>query len=164
MSYYERWPPYVPVAERRKQAEKTAAKAVKAGKGFMPVAPFNGAIGKTFWGKAWCKNLESYSDLSNRLPRGRSYARNGSVIDLKISEGAVQAQVMGSSLYQIAAHHAGPQWAVHAKFHTHPHGLRTECAQDRHLEPAQSALMACHWAFGTALILTAIWYRLEPMT
>lgn len=102
MSYYERWAPYVPVAERRKQAEKAAAKAIKAGAGFLPVAPFSGAIGKTFWGKAWCKNLESYSDLSNRLPRGRSYARNGSVIDLKISEGAVQAQVMGSSLYQVA--------------------------------------------------------------
>ena len=102
MSYHERWPPYVPVAERRKKAEKAAAKAIKAGSGLLPVAPFGGAIGKTFWGKAWCKNLESYSDLSNRLPRGRSYARNGSVIDLKISAGAVQAQVMGSSLYQVA--------------------------------------------------------------
>jgi len=101
MSYYGRWAPYVPVAERRKKAEKTAAKAMKAGGDFLPVVPFSGAIGKTFWGKAWCKNLESYSDLSNRLPRGRSYARNGSVIDLKISDGAVQAQVMGSSLYQV---------------------------------------------------------------
>ena len=113
MSYYGRWAPYVPVAERRKQAEKTAAKAIKAGKGFSPVASFSGAIGKTFWGKAWCKNLECYSDLSNRLPRGRSYARNGSVIDLKISEGAVQAQVMGSSLYQVAVKITGvpkSQW------------------------------------------------------
>jgi len=102
MSYYGGWAPYVPVAERRKKAEKAAAKAIKAGKGYAPVTSFNGAIGKTFWGKAWCKNLESYSDLSNRLPRGRSYIRNGSVIDLKISEGAIQAQVMGSSLYQVA--------------------------------------------------------------
>jgi uncharacterized Zn finger protein len=102
MSYYEGWAPYVSVAERRKKAEKAAAKAIKAGKGYAPVASFSGAIGKTFWGKAWCKNLEGYSDLSNRLPRGRSYARNGSIIDLKISDGAVQAQVMGSSLYQVA--------------------------------------------------------------
>jgi uncharacterized Zn finger protein len=102
MSYYGGWAPYVSVAERRKKAEKAAEKAIKAGKGYSPVASFSGAIGRTFWGKAWCKNLESYSDLSNRLPRGRSYIRNGSVIDLKISEGAVQAQVMGSSLYQVA--------------------------------------------------------------
>jgi len=101
MSFYNRWPPYVPVAERRKQAEKSAAKAIKSGKGFLPVASFNGAIGKTFWGKAWSKNLESYSDYSNRLPRGRSYVRNGLVIDLEISEGKVLAQVMGSSLYQV---------------------------------------------------------------
>ena len=102
MSYYEKWPPYIPVAERRKKAKKAAAKAIKAGSDFLPVPPFSGAIGKTFWGKAWCKNLESYSDLSNRLPRGRSYARNGSVIDLCIADGTITAQVMGSSLYQIA--------------------------------------------------------------
>jgi hypothetical protein len=44
MSYYNSWPPYVPVAERRKKAEKAAAKAIKAGKGFLPVTAFNGAI------------------------------------------------------------------------------------------------------------------------
>ena len=60
-----------------------------------------GAIARTFWGKSWCSNLEAYSDYSNRLPRGRTYCRNGSVIDLKISAGAVTAQVMGSNLYQI---------------------------------------------------------------
>ena len=101
MSYYG-WAPYVSVAERRKKAEKAAAKAKKSGAGFSPIAPSRGAIAKTFWGKAWCDNLERYSDYANRLPRGRSYARNGSVIDLKIAEGDVQAQVMGSSLYQVA--------------------------------------------------------------
>jgi uncharacterized Zn finger protein len=60
-----------------------------------------GAIARTFWGKSWCGNLEAYSDYSNRLPRGRTYCRNGSVIDLKILAGAVTAQVMGSNLYQI---------------------------------------------------------------
>ncbi|MFA7242695.1 MAG: hypothetical protein WC091_21525 [Sulfuricellaceae bacterium] len=101
MSYHG-WAPYVPVAERRKQAEKAAAKAQKAGAGFSPIAAYRGAIAKTFWGKAWCDNLESYSDYANRLPRGRTYVRNGSVIDLKISEGQIQAQVMGSSLYKVA--------------------------------------------------------------
>ncbi|MHB9102399.1 MAG: SWIM zinc finger family protein [Sulfuricella sp.] len=101
MSYYG-WKPYVSVAERRKKAEKAASKARKSGADLSPIEPYRGAIAKTFWGKAWCENLESYSDYANRLPRGRTYVRNGSVIDLKITEGEVQAQVMGSSLYQVA--------------------------------------------------------------
>jgi uncharacterized Zn finger protein len=101
MSFYG-WKPYVSAAERRKKAEKAAAKAKKAGANLSPVAPSRGAIAKTFWGKAWCDNLERYSDYANRLPRGRTYVRNGSVIDLKISQGEVQAQVMGSSLYKVA--------------------------------------------------------------
>ncbi len=95
------WKPYVSVAERRKQAEKAAAKAKKAGAALSPIAPYGGAIAKTFWGKAWCDNLERYSDYDNRLPRGRTYVRNGSVIDLQIAAGKVRAQVMGSSLYTV---------------------------------------------------------------
>lgn len=101
MSYYG-WKPYVSVAARRKKAEKAAAKVKKSGANLTPVEPARGAIAKTFWGKAWCNNLEAYSDYANRLPRGRTYVRNGSVIDLKITEGEVQAQVMGSSLYKVA--------------------------------------------------------------
>ena len=103
---YGYWPPYVPVAERRKKAAKAAAKAVKkagkAGQTMSPIAPSRGAIAKSFWGKAWCKNLEHYSDFENRLPRGRTYVRNGSVIDLQISAGEIRAQVVGSSLYKVA--------------------------------------------------------------
>ena len=111
MSYDYGWKPYVPVAERRAKAEKIAAKAKKAGAVLTPIAPFRGAIAKTFWGKAWCDNLESYSDYESRLPRGRTYVRNGSVIDLQITPGGVQAQVMGSSLYKVSASVA----AVHDK-------------------------------------------------
>ena len=100
MSYFG-WKPYVPVAERRKQAEKAAAKARKAGADLAPIEAYRGAIAKTFWGKAWCDNLEHYSDYANRLPRGRTYVRNGSVIDFKLSPGEVRAQVMGSSLYHV---------------------------------------------------------------
>jgi len=100
MSYFG-WKPYVPVAKRREKAEKAAAKMKKAGKELAPIAAYRGAIAKTFWGKAWCDNLEQYSDYANRLPRGRTYVRNGSVIDLKITEGEVRAQIMGSRLYQI---------------------------------------------------------------
>lgn len=112
MSYYG-WAPYVPVAERRAKAEKAAAKAKKAGINLTPIAPFRGAIAKTFWGKAWCDNLENYSDYESRLPRGRTYVRNGSVIDLQITPGEVSAQVMGSSLYKVSASVTAvpaPQW------------------------------------------------------
>lgn len=101
MSFYA-WKPYVPVAERRKKAEKAAAKARKAGAALSLVTASRGAIARTFWGKAWCDNLERYSDYANRLPRGRTYVRNGSVIDLQIAAGEVRAQVMGSSLYTVA--------------------------------------------------------------
>ena len=101
MRYYDDWKPYVSVASRRQSAAKAAAKAAKSGLELEPVANFRGAIAKTFWGKSWCQNLERYSDFSNRLPRGRSYVRNGSVIDLKIGAGEVKAQVMGSSLYRV---------------------------------------------------------------
>lgn len=103
MSYYGYgWAPYVSVAERRKKAEKAAARARKSGSDFSPIAAYRGAVAKTFWGKAWSDNLEAYGDYANRLPRGRTYVRNGSVIDLKIAAGEVQAQVVGSSLYHVA--------------------------------------------------------------
>jgi len=103
MSYgYGGWKPYVSAAERRRKAELAAAKATKAGGVLSPIASYRGAIAKTFWGKAWCDNLEGYSDYANRLPRGRTYVRNGSVIDLQITAGEVRAQVMGSSLYTVA--------------------------------------------------------------
>ena len=102
MGYYSGWAPYVSVAERHKKTEKEAAKATKSGISLSPIDPYRGAIATTFWGKAWCDNLESYSDYANRMPRGRTYVRNGSVIDLKITEGEVQAKVMGSSLYKVS--------------------------------------------------------------
>jgi uncharacterized Zn finger protein len=98
---YFRWKPYVPVSARRQKAQRTAGTLLYKGQTLAPVRAGRGAIAKSFWGKAWCQNLERYSDDSNRLPRGRSYLRNGSVIDLKIGSGEVSAQVMGSRLYRI---------------------------------------------------------------
>lgn len=98
---YGHWNPYVSVAARRAQAEKAIAKAKKAGKDMCPVVITGRAIAHTFWGKAWCDMLEAYSDFENRLPRGRSCVRSGSVIDLKIEPGQVQALVMGASLYKV---------------------------------------------------------------
>lgn len=100
MPSYRNWAPYVPVAERRRQAEKECEALRKQGKSVQPVR-CGRTIATTFWGKAWCENLEAYSDLANRLPRGRTYARNGSVVDLQISQGRIEARVSGSSLYRI---------------------------------------------------------------
>jgi uncharacterized Zn finger protein len=95
------WPPYVPVAERRRQAERKLAKLRKHGQAVAPVKIEGRTIASSFWGKSWCTNLERYSDYETRLPRGRSYVRNGSVLDLQISKGKVEAMVAGSSLYKI---------------------------------------------------------------
>jgi len=102
MSFYYGWRPYVPVAARRAQAAKKAAQFAKSGRTLSPVAIEGRTIARTFWGKAWCGHLESFSDYENRLPRGRAYARNGSVIDLQIAKEKISALVMGSSLYEIS--------------------------------------------------------------
>ena len=102
MSWYS-FRPYVSVAERRRKAEKAAKKlAAKSGRALAPVSLAGKKIATTFWGNAWCDNLEAYSDYANRLPRGRTYVRNGSVIDLQITPGKVTALVQGSELYKIA--------------------------------------------------------------
>ena len=89
------------MAERRAAAERQAARLHKTGQELRPVQISGRTIAHTFWGKAWCQNLESYSDYANRLPRGRTYARNGSILDLQIGVGSVTALVSGSRLYNV---------------------------------------------------------------
>ena len=95
------WKPYVPVAERRRKAVKKMDALRKKGVDIQPSAIEGTKIAKTFWGAAWCKHLESFSDYSNRLPRGRSYVRNGSVCHLAIDKGRIEAKVSGSELYTV---------------------------------------------------------------
>ncbi len=99
MAYFE-WKPYVPVAERRRKAALHVQKLVKKGQAVTPVIIEGRTIARTFWGKSWCENLERYSDYANRLPRGRTYVRNGSVVDLKIARGEITAIVSGSEVYK----------------------------------------------------------------
>jgi len=101
MSYYFAWQPYVSVAEKRRRAEREVAKLKKRGQAIAPVRIEGRKIAKSFWGQSWCTNLERYSDFENRLPRGRTYVRNGSVVDLQIAKGEVAAMVAGSDLYKI---------------------------------------------------------------
>ena len=100
MSYFV-WQPYVPVAEKRRRAARKLAKLRKRGQSVAPVTIDGLTIARSFWGRSWCANLERYSDYENRLPRGRSYVRNGSVLDLQIARGEIAAMVAGSELYKI---------------------------------------------------------------
>jgi hypothetical protein len=121
-SYYGDFPAYVSVAERRKRATRKLAQLRKQGHQPAPIvlAP-RGAIASTFWGKAWCEHLEAYADYASRLPRGRTYVRNGSVIDLQIAKGEVRAIVSGSEIYDVTiavAPLAAARWKA----------VRKECA------------------------------------
>lgn len=100
--YYSQFAPYVSVAQRRINAQKELQKLQKKGRIIDPLGELSHRtkIATSFWGHAWCKHLESFSDYSNRLPRGRTYVRNGSVLHLAISPGRIEALVQGSSLYE----------------------------------------------------------------
>lgn len=101
MSFYFAYKPYVPVAKRREQASRKLSTMQKKGRKVSPVVIEGRTIAASFWGMSWCKNLERYSDYESRLPRGRSYVRNGSVLDLQIAKGEITAMVSGSDLYTI---------------------------------------------------------------
>jgi uncharacterized Zn finger protein len=102
MSWHGTWRPYVPVAKRRAKAAAYAARLAKKEKRTLsPVSIAGRKIASSFWGQAWCDNLEQYSDFANRLPRGRTYVRNGSVIDLQLSRGKIKSIVSGSEIYRI---------------------------------------------------------------
>jgi uncharacterized Zn finger protein len=98
---YHGWRRYVPVAQRRQNASKQLAKFKRKGQSVSPVTIEGRAIAKSFWGQSWCSNLERYSDYENRLPRGRTYVRNGSVFDLQIAKSKVSAVVIGSDFYTV---------------------------------------------------------------
>ncbi|WP_411681488.1 SWIM zinc finger family protein [Clostridium thailandense] len=95
MGYYGFYE-YVSVEEKREKAKKSLEKLKKKNPDISPIIIEGRTIASKWWGKAWNKNLESYADFSNRIGRGRSYVRNGAVLDLKIKEGEVLALVQGS--------------------------------------------------------------------
>jgi uncharacterized Zn finger protein len=115
------WSPYVPVAKRRAQAKKKIDKLRKGGQNIQPIEIEGRKITKTFWGSAWCTHLENFSDYDNRLPRGRTYVRNGSVCHLEIKKKTVTAMVSGSSLYNVKIE-------VSPLKETHWAAIRAECS------------------------------------
>jgi hypothetical protein len=99
------FPRYVSAADKRARVEAAAArlgKQLRGGGGAQPIRIEGRAITTTFWGTAWCDNLESYADLAYRLERGRSYVRGGAVVHLDIQTGRIEARVAGTRLYKIA--------------------------------------------------------------
>ncbi|WP_027370525.1 SWIM zinc finger family protein [Desulfovermiculus halophilus] len=101
MARRRRWPRYVPVAERRAKAQKKVRQLRRKGVDIRPVQIEGRVIARSFWGQGWCTHLESFSDFSNRLPRGRTYVRNGSVCHLEIEPGHAAAMVSGSRIYDV---------------------------------------------------------------
>ena len=77
-------------------AEATAKKAMAKGRVLSPVVVKGRNIAKSWWGNAWCENLELYADYASRLERGRKYVRANCVLDLQIDVGEVTALVQGS--------------------------------------------------------------------
>lgn len=96
MSRYSGFPEYVPVAQKKKNNEAQLEKLKKQQSNLQPVSIKGTKLASNWWGIAWNKNLESYSDYANRLPRGRSYVRHGAVLDLQITKGRILALVSGS--------------------------------------------------------------------
>ncbi|MFT5115076.1 MAG: putative Zn finger protein, partial [Parasphingorhabdus sp.] len=118
---YDDWSPYVPVAERRAKAAREMQKLKKSGHKIEPIEIQGRKIVRTFWGLAWCDHLEKFSDYQNRLPRGRTYVRNGSVCHLAITKGKAAAIVSGSELYKVniqITSLSSPKWK----------NLRKQCA------------------------------------
>lgn len=97
-----RWGPYVPVAARQAAASRFIAAMVGEQVEAQPVVVEGRQIAGTFWGRGWCDHLEGFSDYENRLPRGRTYVRNGAVCHLEIAEGEINAFVMGRALYEVS--------------------------------------------------------------
>lgn len=100
------WWDYQDVEEQKKRLEREIAKRTKRGEKFEVLAapPGQKKLCTTFWGQAWCKNLESYQVYESRLPRGRSYLRQGKVYNLDITQGTLSAVVAGSELYDTKIH------------------------------------------------------------
>lgn len=97
------WYYYDDARERRADIQLKIAKLRKRGEKFEAIAAPAGSrkLATTFWGKAWCDHLERHKDYEYRLPRGRSYLRQGNVYNLEIEPGSVTATVAGSELYDV---------------------------------------------------------------
>lgn len=117
------WGSYVPVAKRLANARMQMDRLRAKGQNIQAIEIEGRKISRTFWGKAWCSHLESFSDYANRLPRGRTYVRNGSVCHLEIEKGQVTAMVVGSEIYHVDI-------KIKALTKEHWQAIQQQCAGD----------------------------------
>jgi uncharacterized Zn finger protein len=139
------WQPRKSVAQRRAEAAREIADAARSGRAKSPVTVAGRKIASTFWGQAWCDNLERYRDFAYRLERGRSYLRSGSVIDLRIAGGKVAAEVLGSELYDVVIEIDAVQraaWQAIQRDCAGAIGSRLELLSGRLSEPVMARLCA----------------------
>src|SRR5690348_11448802 len=121
---YMNWRDFDPrptVHEQRQKAMREIRRLEKLGRKLTPVIIEGRKIADSFWGKAWCDNLESYRDYEYRLPRGRSYVRHGAVLDLNVSAGKIAALVCGSEIYEVEIN-------IKPLAQTHWTQIKTRCA------------------------------------
>ena len=100
MSWYD-YQPYQSVGQRRAKAQKVADGFAKRGVTLSPISAQGTKLARTFWGKGWCDHMESFGDFASRLPKGKSYVRNGAVIDLQVLPGRITAKVVGTETYDV---------------------------------------------------------------
>ncbi len=100
MSWYD-YQPYQTVGERRAKAQKVADGYERRGVKLHGVSAQGTKLARTFWGKGWCDHMESFSDFASRLPKGKSYVRNGAIIDLQVLPGRITAKVVGTETYDV---------------------------------------------------------------
>lgn len=98
---YGDFQPYVSVPARLEAARREVERLRGVGHPLEPVEVRGNLMARTFWGKGWCAQIERHADWLNRLDRGKRYLRNGSVVDLRIGPGAIEAVVAGTSPYQV---------------------------------------------------------------
>ena len=100
MDWYN-YHPYQTVGQRRAKAQKVADAFARRGEKLSPVNATGAKLVGTFWGKAWCDHMESFSDFASRLPKGKAYVRNGAVIDLQVLPGRITAKIVGTDTYDV---------------------------------------------------------------
>ena len=86
----------ISVGELQRKAQQSVNNAKSKGKELHPIVIEGRQIAKSWWGIAWCQNIEQYADYSSRLTRGKRYVKTGAVIDLQIVKGKVKARVQGT--------------------------------------------------------------------
>lgn len=116
------WYDYSDYQESKEDVAREIAARQKRGEVFEAVVtPKGNKLAVSFWGLAWQRHLEGYADYESRLPRGRSYLRQGKVYNLAISEGEVTAEVAGSAIYDVII-------KIKPLKKTHWEDLKTKCA------------------------------------